>query len=113
MQEKDTRIWYNSKTGEIVSCKYHYDCDVINEKIKNMGKINFFRDGWCRLGVYEQNDKKIGIAEAYDKKNLKKAVEYLLSMTKINTIITETHNTYDCNMEIFKNPFLKENIDGI
>lgn len=111
MHAKDTRIWFNTKTGEIVNCNYHYDCESITNKIREEGKMNFFRDGWCRLGVYDQNEKKIGIVEAYDKKNLKKGIDYLVSHYKIHTMITETHNGYDMN--IFGNPLMRENIDGI
>ena len=113
MDTQDTRIWYNTKTGEVVDCKYHYDCVVITDKIREDGKMNFFRNGWCRLGVYEQNGRKIGIVESYDRKNLKKGIDYLLSKYKIHTMITETHETNGYDMNIFQNPLAKENIDGI
>ena len=37
MSNQDTRIWYNYKTKEVVECRYHYDCDVISEKIRSEG----------------------------------------------------------------------------
>ena len=113
MDTQDTRIWYNTKTGEVVDCKYHYDCAVIVSMINEQGKMNFFRDGWCRLGVYSQGERKIGIVEAYNKKNLKKAIEYLLSRSRINTMVTETHEGNEYEMKIFENPIFKENVDGI
>jgi hypothetical protein len=113
MDTKDTRIWYNTRTGEVVDCKYHYDCDEITRRIREEGKMNFFRDGWTRLGVYFQNGKNIGVVEAYDGKNLKKGIDYLISKHKIHTMITEKHNTNGYDMNIFQNPLEKENIDGI
>ena len=113
MDRKDERFWVNVKTGEVVECNYHYDCAVIVSMINEQGKMNFFRDGWCRLGVYSQGERKIGIVEAYNKKNLKKAIEYLLSRSRINTMVTETHEGNEYEMKIFENPIFKENVDGI
>lgn len=113
MEKKDIRLWYNIKTEEIVDCKYHYDCDLITKKIQKEGKLNFFRDGWCRIGVYLQNNKFIGIVEAYSEKNIKKGIDFLLSKYKIHTIITERNNSSSNEMNIFPNPLIKENMDGI
>ena len=113
MSNQDTRIWYNYKTKEVVECRYHYDCDVISEKIKSEGKLNLFRNGWCRLGVYFQNSKRIGIVEGYNKKSLKHGLNKLLATFKIDTIITETHELNNYDMRIFKNPLSKGNEDGI
>lgn len=113
MDTKDTRIWYNTKTEEVVDCKYHYDCREVTKKIREQGKMNFFRDGWSRLGIYVQNGKNIGIVEAYGGKFLKKGIEFLVSRYNVHTMITEKHDTNGYHMNIFQNPLEKENIDGI
>jgi hypothetical protein len=113
MQNQDVRFWHNIKTGETVDCKYHYDCKIVEKKILSEGKMNFFRSGWCRLGVYHQIDKKIGIVECYSKKCLKKGIDFLLSKYKIDMLITETHDKNYSEMEIFKNPLAKGTENGI
>lgn len=112
MQSNDTRIWFNHRTGETIECRYHYDCKVIVEMIDKMGKMNFFRDGWCRIGAYDQVGRTVGIVEGYDGIAIKKSLDLLLSHRRIDTIITERHDGNGYDMNIFENP-LKENIDGI
>jgi len=113
MQPNGSRIWFNHKTGEVIDCKLHYDCDSVTKMIGEMGKMNFFRAGWCRLGVYDQMGKRIGIIEGYDQRAIRKSLDFLLSRHKVDTIITEKHDTNGYDMNIFDNPLAKERPNGI
>lgn len=113
MQPTESRIWFNHDTGEVVECKLHYDCAMITRMIAEMGKMNFFRGGWCRLGVHDQMGRRIGIIEGYDQRAIRKSLDFLLSRFKVDTIITEKHDTNGYDMNIFENPLSKELPNGI
>jgi Zn/Cd-binding protein ZinT len=100
-ESKDRRYWFNSLTEETISCELHYECRKVQDIISESGKMNFYRNGWCRIACYTQQGRKVGVVEGYSMKNIKKGVDFLLSKHKIDTLMTEKHDTngYDIRIQ--------------
>ena len=99
-KNQDFRYWFNVNTDEVVNCDLHYDCRKIQDMIEKDGKMNFYRNGWCRIACYNQGNRILGIVEGYNHKLLKKGVEFLLSRHKIDTLMAEKHDTNGYDIRI-------------
>jgi len=87
-------------TEEVVNCDLHYDCRKIQDMIEKNGKMNFYRQGWCRIACYHQESRVLGIVEGYNHRTIKKGVDFLLSRHKIDTLMSEKYDTNGYDIRI-------------